>query len=214
MQFLSNSEFKSLARQNKSIRPALRKTSVGNVAMVADRQIKFTFSTSQMDRDYDVIAQDGIDVSIFTTNPVIFYSHNYDTLPIGKCVSIGIEDGNLTGVIEFAPADNPAIGSQAEGVYQLCRDGYLNTVSIGFIATEWSFADDPDRYERDGADVSKCELVECSIVGVPSNRGALIQEIGTGSIQEPVSEPLPEIEPDQPKHYRASRLQRILASLD
>jgi HK97 family phage prohead protease len=207
--YIETHEWKALGKQDKSIKPSLRKANVSTTQAVGDRQIKFIFSTPQLDRDYDVITQEGIDVSHYTTNPVIFWNHLHDTLPIGKCISLGIENGCLTGIVEFVSFDNPEVGAKAEGVYQLARDGYLSTVSIGFIATEWKFADDTDRYTKDGADIQKCELVEVSIVGIPSNRGALIQEVGApATVFEPI-----EIT-DVPKKYRAARLRRVIAAIE
>lgn len=212
--FIENREFKSLAKENKSIRPALRKAVVGVPTMVGDRQAKFVLSTSQVDRDYDVIHQDGIDLTSFVTNPVVFFGHEHDSLPIGKMVSVGIEDGCLVGVIEFAPADNPAVGAKAEGIYKLVRDGYLNTVSIGFIATEWKFADDDERFARDGADVTRCELVEVSVVGIPSNRSALVLDVGVERDRvDPAFTPAPLLPSEPAKRYRAPRMHRILASM-
>jgi HK97 family phage prohead protease len=218
MDFTSNRDFKNAAKINKSIRPALRKVSVGPVTVTADRCIKFIFSSGVMDRDFDCIDQAGIDVASFLTNPVIFFAHDHDSMPIGKCISIGIEGGNLVGVIEFVPATLPVVGEKAEAIYQLCKLGFLNCVSIGFITRTWSYAEDPERYQNDGADITSCELVEVSIVGIPSNREAMIQEIGTsddvdrtvqGADVTPVLMDAPAA-----KRYRAARLRRLLDLID
>lgn len=197
-------------KKEKSVKPSFIKASVGRTTSVGDRQIKFVFSTPQMDRDYDVIEQEGIGLDLYSTNPVVYFSHAHDTLPIGRTISLGIEDGCLQGIIEFVPADNPEVGQKAEGIYRLARDGYLNAVSIGFIATEWKYSDDKERWDREGADIQKCELVEVSIVGIPSNRGALIQEVGTPEVVREPDAPVFE----QPKTYHAPRLKRLLDALD
>lgn len=217
-EYSTNSEFKRLARFEKSIKPTLRKVSAGPVTVTADRSVKFIFSSADTDRDYDSIDQAGIDVSHYMTNPVIFLNHDHDSLPIGKCTSLGIEDGNLVGVVEFVPASNPAVGAVAQGVFEMCTGGFLNCVSIGFITRAWSYSSDPERYENDGADISECELVEVSVCGIPSNRSALIQEIGTpqdAPVAEPVFElPVPEPAPEPAKRFRAARLLRQLATID
>lgn len=223
--FITAAEFKAYGKLDKSIKPTLRKSSVGAVAITGARQVKFILSTPNVDRDWDLIDQKGIDYSHYLTNPVVFLNHEHDELPIGKCVSIGIEDGNLVGVVEFVPKSNTANGHIAEGVYELCAGGYLNCVSIGFIVREWSFSDDHDRYSHDGTDVSACELVEFSVVGIPSNRQALIQEVGTAEDDAPAapvetagnstaaSPDAPPAEPAPTKKLRAARLKRIIASM-
>jgi hypothetical protein len=217
-EYVNNAKFKQAIKQDKSVSVPIQKIINGMPTVVADRQIKFIFSTPAIDRDYDLIVQDGIDLSWFKTNPLVFWGHEHDTQPIGKCVSVGLENGNLVGIIQFVPADNTIVGAKAEGIFQLCRDGYLSTVSIGFIPREVVFPKDKTRSNNDGVDVITCEMVEVSIVGIPSQRAALIQEVGT-----PADEPIFEVPTDIPtiidiseptKTYRAARLKRILACLD
>lgn len=208
---IDNKTFKALGKQDKSIKPSLRKAYVGQPQILSDRQVKFRFSSEQLDTDYDVIIQDGIDLSTYVTNPVCFFSHD-TSCPIGKTISLNIEDGCLCGVIQFLPADNPFMGAKAEGVYQMVRDGYLSAVSIGFIATQWKYSDDPARYDREGADIEKCQIVEVSVVGVPANRLALVQEIGTPSTVV-VPTPEPEKQADIEYKLQGPRLQRIIDAL-
>jgi HK97 family phage prohead protease len=191
----------------KGSQSVVRKEYTAPVQIGGDRQVKFIFSTEAVDRDFDVIKQTGIDTTYYLTNPVIFFNHDHE-LPIGKCVSIGIENGNLAGVVEFVPADNPAIGAKSEGIYQLCRDGFLNTTSIGFIPITIERPEDA-RNLADGVDVITCEIVEISIVGIPANREALIQAISPPTIQ--IEQPILLVEPV--KTFRSARLKRVLASL-
>lgn len=208
MKYVDNEEFKKLTKLNKTTKVPLRKISSGMPTVVGDRQIKFIFSSATVDRDFDLITQEGIDLTWYQTNPLIFYSHDHDSVPIGKCVSIGIENGSLTGIIEFVPENNPAVGTKAEGIFQLCKDGFLSAVSIGFIPLTYEHPDDELRYRNDGLDILSCELVEVSVCGIPSNRSALIQEISGPTPVMAVSE----MEP-QPKKYRAARLNRVIEAL-
>lgn len=212
---MENIEFKIAGKQNKNIRPSLRKAYVTtSPQLVGERQIKFIFSTPDMDRDYDKISQEGIDLSTYTTAPVVYWNHIHDDMPIAKCVSIGLENGNLTGIVEFVSQDNPEVGQKAEGLYQLCRDGFVSTTSIGFIAQEWKFADEQERYDKDGADIEKCQLVEISLCGIPSNPNCLIQEVGSPETVFELTTAAIDMAVSPAKRLRAARLRRILDSID
>ena len=99
------------------------------VERLGDRQLRFTISTDAIDRDYDKVIQDGWELANYLKNPVVLFGHNADALPVGKCVEIGIENGNLIAAVEFA---KPEWYPQAESVYQMCLHGFLSATSVGF----------------------------------------------------------------------------------
>jgi hypothetical protein len=41
--------------------------------------------------------------------------NNQDEPPIGKCLSIGIEDGKLKAIVQFLSADYPVYGPKGRG---------------------------------------------------------------------------------------------------
>ena len=161
--YLSNTEFKAKGACAKA--PIL-KASTEAPAVLEGRQIKFVLSAPVVDRDFDLIDPKGIDCGRYRQNPVVFLNHEHHSLPIGKCVMIGLEDGALVGTVEFVSPDVPVAGPVAEAVCQLCRAGVLNAVSIGFLTREWEFAEDRERRENGGADIRSCELLEFSVVGI------------------------------------------------
>ena len=167
----SAAEFKNELRKGKGPWCSIQKTLVGLNEPLNDRQIKFTVSTAAQDRDGDVIQQDGWDLSNYIRNPVVLLNHKSSELPIAKCIAIGLEGGVLKATIEFVPQAFPIIGDIAESVYQLCLAGYLNATSVGFRPLEWDWASD----DSNGVVFSKQELLEFSIVSVPSNPQALIE---------------------------------------
>jgi HK97 family phage prohead protease len=195
----------------KAINHPLRKSLTAPVQITGERQAKFIFSSESVDREHDVIKQAGIDVSHFLANPVVFFQHEHDTAPIGRCTSIGIEGGNLVGVIEFAPATNPLVGQKASGLFELVRDGFLSTVSIGFIPKEISYPDG-DRYMHDGVNVDACEMVEISVVGIPCNREATLVDVVAATAPDAPHEMITAAL--APKKYHGPRLRRILAAMD
>lgn len=135
--------------------------------------MKFVISTNAVDRDQDTINQTGWTLDNYKRNPVVLWGHDTSSLPVGKAVEIGLEDGNLTATVEFVPESVPIAGQMAEAVHQLLSTNYLGAVSVGFKPIEWDFSADPD---RSGYDFKSQDLLEFSIVAVPSNPNALVAE--------------------------------------
>jgi HK97 family phage prohead protease len=129
------------------------------------RIINFTISTKGKDRDGDVINGPWV-LDNYKKNPVVLWSHDYKSLPIGRCTSIGVVNGNLVATALFVDKDlNPL----AEQVYNLLVAGFLKATSVGFKPI------DPPKYSADGNGLifGSCELLEFSICTVPSNPDAL-----------------------------------------
>ena len=182
MQVLTPARFKSMIRDRKSV-PGdilLRKEALGVAELVSDRTLRFVLSTAAVDREYDLIDQNGWDLDAYKQNPVVLLNHAHDGLPIGKMVDIGTVGGALRGTVEFVPADVPIAGPFAEAVLRLCQGGFMSATSVGFRPLEWSVPEgDAARGERwwPGVDYTRQELCELSIVTVPCNPEALIDEL-------------------------------------
>lgn len=124
-------------------------------------------STEQVDRDGDIIRAAGVDLTNFYSNPVVIAGHDYRNLEsvIGKALEITVVPGEgLRAKFQFASAD---VNPKAEMVRRLWDAEFLNATSIGFIPK----AAKP--MQNGGMDFEKSELLEFSIVGIPSNQAAL-----------------------------------------
>lgn len=121
-------------------------------------------STSDRDRQNEIVDQAGWDLSYYKLNPVVLWAHDYGSLPIGVCTSIGVENGKLVASGKFAPADANPFAQQVRRLYDL---GIVKTVSVGFLPHEF------DSNDRDI--VTKAELLEFSFCPVPANPFALSQ---------------------------------------
>ena len=178
------------------------------VKKVGERQYEFTASTADMDRDGEVIDVEGWDLKNFKKNPVIMYAHAYNTLPIGKATHIGVKDGKLKNTIEFPPEGTYEF---ADIVERLVNTGYLKTESVGFIPRKWEDGDGGEKTPR--RTYTKQELLEISIVPIPSNPHALRDAVEAGvitikqfeSIAIPENESLENLKPYPNEH--ACRLQ-------
>ena len=219
MKYITNKDFKEQAKQNQNARARLKKALQALVTPLEDRQAKFVLSTAAVDREFDSIDPQGIDFRHYQTNPVVLFQHDHN-LPIGRCVSSGVEGDKLVGVVEFYEPSIPHFGQLADGVWHLVKDGGLSAVSIGFLTTSWEFAQEPDRYENAGTDIRGAELLEFSVVTIPCNREALVLDVARETVAQKLEE-LVEVEEapvaDEAKGQRARKLKhlrRFLASID
>ena len=139
------------------------------------RVVTFIASTDAVDSYGERILQTGWDMTRFLAHPVIPFGHDYWSLPVGKSIRTEVVNGNLETDIQIAPAEaNPL----AENVWQCLLAGVPLGVSVGFYPLEW-------HYEtlQDGSQMriyDKCELIEISVVTVPSNPEALQKAITEG----------------------------------
>jgi len=147
------------------------------VKRLGDRTYEFTASTSGLDRDGEVILAEGWDLRNFKKNPIIAYAHDYRALPIGRAPRVWVsKDGELKNTVEFPPEGTYEF---ADIVERLVDTGYLKTESVGFIPKKW---EDGDGEKAPKRKYTKQELLEISIVPVPSNPDALRNAVDNGII--------------------------------
>lgn len=132
---------------------------------------KFVMSTYSMDRHGDLVDQNSWILEHFEANPAFFWNHRSSDFPLGKWLSVGLEEDPLNagqkmlvGTAEFAVEVAPDIQRAWDHVVR----GDLNMVSVGFIPHIVDYDE-----ERDAFVLKSCELLECSLVGIGSNRRAL-----------------------------------------
>lgn len=157
-----------------------RKYIFGQVRKIAEdvdetRTVTFAASNNSRDGHGTILPVDKWDLSRFEGNPVIGYQHNLrwssdpdEVIGRGKAY---IEGDELLVDITFEPED---VNPKAEKVYKKVRYGTLRAVSVGFNPTkegrmgDASKGEDPQTYYFDGQ-----ELIEVSVVNIPSNKHAL-----------------------------------------
>ncbi|MFX1570618.1 MAG: HK97 family phage prohead protease, partial [Promethearchaeota archaeon] len=147
-----------------------------------DRVLRFITSTEAEDRDGDIIEIDGWKLDNYMKNPVILYGHNYEGLPVGRSVNIQKDNINkkLIQDVKFPTKEEYEF---ADTVYRLAKAGYLNATSVGFIGIQ----SEPRLDEKGnylGKKYKKQELLETSIVPVPSNPTALMEARSKGIIDD------------------------------
>jgi len=125
------------------------------------------------------VKTEGIDISLFTQNPIMLYNHvRWDDkqLPPGKWIDIKVENGELTAEPYFDEKDPFAVSLKEK-----FEQGIINMVSIGGEIVETS--EDPAQLkpgQRYGT-ITKMLLKEVSFVDVGSNRNCvrLYDKMGT-----------------------------------
>jgi len=142
-------------------------TRISRNAPGKDGKKRFTFvvSTASEDRHETEIMPEGGDLRFFKENPVVLFNHDQDKV-IGRSPSIQLENGRIVAQVEF-DSDDPF----AANIERKVENGFINATSIGFIIKKWEFDEDRDVFR-----ILEWELVEFSIVSVPSNREALVLE--------------------------------------
>lgn len=204
---LTSRAFKMLARTgNAPENTVVCKDYAAAMQALPDRRVRFTLSRPEIDREGDIVALSGWDVTAHQNTPTVLWNHDMNRL-IGRTVEIGTEDGALKATVEFIPADVPEFGPLAEGLYRLCQNGFITACSVGFRPIEWSFPDE-DAARGDyglGINFERQELLEWSLVTIPCLPSALIER-PHGDLVEPlgnpppiVSEPLRAAEPEVAK---------------
>ncbi len=127
-------------------------------------------SSGRRDRDGDTIDQGGWKLDDYNKNPVLLWGHNPYIPPIGKTSNLRFETGLLKFDFEFAKTD---MGNELKA---LVKDGFLNTFSVGFIPHDFG-------NEKEGqATFTEQELLEISLVTIPSNPDAMVTSRSFGNL--------------------------------
>lgn len=184
--YVTNKQFKEQAKDGSIEAPlGLRKEFVPDVVkQVGDkdsRKFRFTISTASVDRDGDTINPKGFDLKSFKKNPVVLFGHDSSRPPVGRASDIKVEDGSVKATVEFMDNDIDTSGF-SDMIFRMIRGGFLKATSVGFLPKDFDISEDPDRNSGffPGIDFNKQELLEFSIVPVPSNPEALIDARAKG----------------------------------
>lgn len=154
------------------------------VADSGQRLIRGWASTSSEDRDGEVVSPKAIEESLtrFKNNPVILRDHDMRR-PVGKMVS-----GETSDTGFFISAEIAKGTTDADETWALVEQGILKAFSIGFIPKEVNWDDRTPV-------IQKMDLVEVSIVAIPSNYQSLFSvakalNLGTDLIEKKTNDAL------------------------
>lgn len=142
----------------------------------------FILTNESIDRHGERVMAKGINIDNFIKNPVALAMHQSRSYQIGNWVDIHFEGTNLVAALEFKPDPD----SITEQLQKDVTNGILRACSIGFISLKRSkeHIEDEDKraqyedlYWRDYIiRHDEIELLECSLVNIPSNPTALLRK--------------------------------------
>lgn len=159
---------------------------IGHVRKIAEdveetRTIEFIASDNSRDSHGTVVPVDKWDLTRFNSNGIIGYQHNVYGDMCGnedpdRVIGTGqarIEDNQLIVAMTFEPSDlNPL----AEKIFRKILHGTLKAVSVGFVPTQkghWGEGKEASDGENPTYYYAGQELLEVSVVNIPSNKNAL-----------------------------------------
>ena len=139
--------------------PVVKGETIGNIASA-------TITTNDLDRQNEVIEPDGMSLANYMANPVVLYGHTYqgvESIPVGRATSLEIvHNGDKKAIKAQWEWQQDDVTPFITAVKKSWERGFINTVSVGFMANEY----------QDNV-IAKSELLEFSIVPVPANPMAL-----------------------------------------
>ena len=127
------------------------------------RIIRGYASTADLDRQGEIIslqALKGAEKDLLR-NPAVFLNHEHNKLPVGKTISAVVDEKGLLVTVEFTKA------KFADDLWALISEGVVNRFSIGGRVMEAE-----EKRDKSGNifnEITKIELFEVSIVGIPAN---------------------------------------------
>ena len=132
--------------------------------------ISAVVSTEDVDRDGDVIRQEGWDLTHFSAHPILLSSHNYRGLTnqIGEWIRMAVEDNQLVGHAKYYIGEG---NDEADWGFNLATKGRA-AFSVGFVP-DMSQAKQIEVGGNISYEYKGQELLEVSQVTVPSNAQAL-----------------------------------------
>lgn len=148
------------------------------------RSVISYISTDIVDRDGERLLPNGVDLKNYRKNPVVMLGHDYKSLPVGKNIWIKNDDKGLLAKTAFAKSE------RGDEMYRACTEDIggtgplLQGWSVGFIPIEWEDIETKGKKEKPERIYKKWELLEYSIVPIPSCPEALTIAIEKGLISK------------------------------
>jgi HK97 family phage prohead protease len=125
--------------------------------------LSFVLSDDTLDRHGDQILASGWQLENFRRAPIALFNHRAD-FPIGRWADLRIVGNALLGKLHLAPEGT---SDRIDEIRKLVAAGVLTATSVGFRSLE------QQPRKEGGTLFTKSELLEASLVSVPSNPSAL-----------------------------------------
>jgi len=135
-----------------------------------ERSIVHVITDETINRYGQIVRMSGIDTTGYDKNPVVFFNHYSDRLPIGR--NLWHKNETRNGVKSKIAKTQFHDGEEGTAIYGMWKDGFLNASSIGFGVIEAKPLIS-NKGDFEAIEFTKTDLGEYSIVGVPANKNAV-----------------------------------------
>jgi len=158
---------------------------VGSTGLSEKRQVHVVVSTSDVDRDGEIIVPEGISWKSYMASGAgtVLWNHN-SNMPVAKCIALERQANGLHALVQFPPEGEDR---EADTVYTRVKFGSVSGVSIGFLPLASEPLDrgnpkkGPQRY-------TACDMMEFSFTPVPSNPSAIVVDKTAGATTQQARE--------------------------
>jgi len=140
------------------------------VADAEKRQITAMITTPKPDRAGDIVMPLGCDAGGFLRSATVLFNHD-QAQPVARCTGLDIKADGIRATATFPPAGTSQISDE---VFALIKARTLNAISIGFRPIEATPIKSGGTIT--GMRFDTWELLEWSVVSVPCNPQALIEQ--------------------------------------
>jgi len=143
---------------------------------VENRTAEFIISDDTKDRHNTILDVDGWDLDNYNKNGIVGYQHDVygeDQANPDSVIGIGkaeVRDGKLIGIVKFEPEE---INPLAEKIFKKVQFGTLKATSVGFNPLEQGEFRKMEDLDSEIYHYGKRDLLEFSIVNIPSNPNAV-----------------------------------------
>jgi hypothetical protein len=123
-------------------------------------------STDELDRQGEIVKQEGWDFTNYKRNPVVLWGHDYYSMPVGICTNVTVEGNKTRAQGVFLPESINPFAQQIRRMYDFAKKmgvGVGMQTSVGFIPREFD--------KSNNRVITKAELLEFSFVPIPANQG-------------------------------------------
>lgn len=178
---------------------------------VENERATFVMSTANVDRHGDIVDQETWVLEHFLANPSFYFNHKSWEFPIGRWLNAWLEDDpdlegekRLVGEAQFTPH----VDETCKRAWEHVKETNMRAVSVGLIPHVVDYDEEKDCYV-----LMQCELLECSLVGTPSNRQALVQDKDAKDAKDEIVEVAKQVETEvklNPTAYNANRKRKAL----
>ena len=144
-----------------------------NIRQIENRTVDFIISDGTVDAHRTILNPKGWDLKRFFQSGIFSYQHNLQSSTdpdyvLGPATAF-LEGDKLIGRATFETED---INPLAEKIFRKVKNGTLKAVSVGFIPKKFHM-------EKDIVVFDEMELLEFSIVNIPSNPNAVKRSYST-----------------------------------